>query len=166
MWVYVTMEIEPKGCPAACMPREGGKEGSGQGSYCVRDLALQFPVRYEGSVSTQKGVCTCEGRIWILTASGSFHIGRTPGYIPAPQDGEQQQAHRLLGILPCFERHTCLTVLLTVLSPCFAQVPLSWACLGRDLWAVTRISCLFFSVLAKAWTSLLLTEPQKTAVPC
>lgn len=56
-------------------PREG--EGSGQGSCCdpawARDLALQFPVRCEGSVrspglhlSPWKGVCPCEGgvRIW------------------------------------------------------------------------------------------------------
>lgn len=163
MWVYVTMEIEPKGCPAACLGREG-RRGLDKVHIVLGTWHCSF--QYEGSVSTQKGVCTCEGRIWILTASGSFHIGRTPGYIPAPQDDEQQQAHRLLGNLPCFERHTCLTVLLTVLSPCFAQVLLSWACLGRDLWAVTRISCLFFLVLAKAWTSLLLTEPQKTAVPC
>lgn len=91
-----------------CVPKEGGREGSGQASYCVpgwgRHLAWQFPVRYPGSVRTsrfhvshQKEVCTCEGGL------GADSTQTTPtSLIPAPQEVvSKATADRLLSILPC-----------------------------------------------------------------
>lgn len=79
----------------------------------------------------QKGVCTCEGSIWIVTASGynSFHTGRTPSYIPVPHDGNKHTGSLAFYLA---SRNIPYSPTLS-LGPCFAQVQLSWACLGRDL---------------------------------